>query len=218
MSLPKYSHPGDGYMYVICDVCGKKVRQKDTVYIQDRFNTLNNRVVCKEDYEKTNPQNTPIKIRETYRPDPVRVRSEPADRYVTYPNSSIVPGAPRLLTATPSTLGTTIDLFWQAPDNSGDSPIIGYRVKRGFPQAAPLEVLESNTLSPNTYYMDDTGDINFFYTYQVAAINSAGVGPYSDIAYYPYEENTTGVDYLLASDTGYFLLTSDTGTLIELSQ
>lgn len=216
MSLPKYSHPGDGYMYVICDVCGRKVRQRDTVLITDRFNTLNNRVVCRDDVDKTNPQATPIIARETLRPDPRTIRSEPADRYVTYPNSTIVPSAPRMLTVYPSGIGTTLLVSWTAPENSGDSPIIGYKITRSEPQLTTQFTLIDNTGTNSTLYEDTEDDITGNYTFRVAAINSAGTGPYSALYNYPTDVVTSADQFILTDDTEYVIMTDDTDLYLEM--
>lgn len=205
-------------MYTICDVCGCKIRAVDAVIIRDKYNHLNNRVVCKNDVDKTNPQVRPSYVRERVLINPELVRNDYTDRYVSETLSTRVPSAPRNLRATLSGISDVIALYWDGPENPGDSPVIGYRITRAWPQVATQEVIKSNTNSYNMYYEDTEGNINLFYTYQVAAINSAGVSAYSNLAYYPSLEDTTGVDYILASDTGYFLVTSDTGLLIEQSE
>lgn len=56
MRFSSLKYPGDGYYYILCDVCGGKVRLKDAIQVKDKYNFLNGLLVCKEDYEKTNPQ------------------------------------------------------------------------------------------------------------------------------------------------------------------
>jgi len=57
-SVTKY--PGNERYFVLCDLCGKKFRKRDTVQIQDRFNLLNKLVVCHKDAERTNEQARPF--------------------------------------------------------------------------------------------------------------------------------------------------------------
>ena len=209
VKLPKLSYPGDGYMYVLCDVCGRKVRQRDTVVIRDRYNLQNNLVVCREDADKPNPHLRPLFIRERQLPNPKQVRGDVADKYASY-TSTQVPSAPRLLTVTNEALSQQIMLSWQGPDNCGDSQIIGYQIVRSNHSNSPGTVIIADTLSYNTMAFDTTGVIGTFYGYQVAAINSAGVGALSDICYYPYYVYSAIVD-IVTSDTGQQLVTTDTG-------
>ena len=51
------SHPGDGWYYAICDVCGFKFRRKELILITDKYNQLYNLLVCKQDYTEAHPQN-----------------------------------------------------------------------------------------------------------------------------------------------------------------
>ena len=215
VKLSKLTFPGDGYMYVICDICGRKVRQKDTVVIRDRYNLQNNLVVCKEDADKPNPQLRPFYVRERQLPNPKYVRGDVADQYLSY-TSTQVPSAPRLLNVTNEALSQQIMLTWQGPDNCGDSQIIGYRVTRAQPQLSTQFIVISDTLSYDTFCFDTTGIIGTYYTYQVAAINAAGVGPYSSIFYYPSQIIDDTVEYIITDDTLYTLETDDTNLYIEM--
>lgn len=83
-----------------------------------------------------------------------------------------VPDAPTFLAVTQSSQGTL--LSWNAPQNNGGSPIMGYKIEYA---ATPNHwtTLNANTESQQTTYQ--TG-ISFAtnYDYRVSAINSMGVG------------------------------------------
>lgn len=78
----KHGYPGNGYYYVICDVCGKKMRARDSVLITDKYNYLNNMLVCKEDADKTNPQDQIKAVRERQIDNPKYIRTEGGDNFV----------------------------------------------------------------------------------------------------------------------------------------
>lgn len=80
-----YAYPGNGYYYVICDVCGKKTRFKDTVLIRDKYNYQNGLLVCKKDADKTNPQSYLRAKKE--RPNPKSTRGEGPDVFISTPNT-----------------------------------------------------------------------------------------------------------------------------------
>lgn len=209
MGLSRTGFPGDGYMYVICDVCGKKVRQRDTVVRKDKYNQQNNLVMCKDDVDKPQPSLRPIRIREKYRPNPSDVRSEPTDTYIVNANATRIPSAPTLLRAAGgSGVVEVVALSWIGPSDPGDSGIIGYVIWRET-IGAPGDIIISNTNSTATYYEDTTLNINSIATYKVSAINSSGMGPYSNIAYFPIETNELDEQFLQTSDTGAYILTGD---------
>jgi len=192
INLPITTYPGDGSYYVMCDVCGRKFRRKDTVYITDKFNLQNRLVVCKADKDKAQPQLRPFKAREYKAPK--IVRPKPGYVYVTNTGTNTLPSAPTLLVATGDPLITAIDVSWQGPDMSGSSAITGYNVYQAYPQLGVNILLA--TVSDCTFYQDTTSNISNFYTYQVAAVNSAGVGPLSNIAFWPYDNTDLSVTYL----------------------
>lgn len=185
MKFSVTSHPGSGYVYVICDVCGRKVRRQDTVKITDRWNLQNGMVVCKEDVDKVNEQNKPLRISEKLITNPETLRSEPSDRYATPTTDDRAPGAPQNLEARASTLGDDIELFWRGPEDVGTSQITGYKIERAVMPFTSFTVVDSNTGSENTYYKDTSADTAEIYFYRVSAINGAGVGTASPGAFYP---------------------------------
>ena len=71
-----------------------------------------------------------------------------------------------------------IDLSWTEPANNGSS-IRGYRVERSADGEEPWERLTGNNRT--TTYSDDDLYRGMTRYYRVAAFNSAGTGPYSDV-------------------------------------
>ena len=84
------------------------------------------------------------------------------------------PAAPTGLNAV-EVSDSSITLSWTAP--SGE--VTGYRVMRG-PTAAKQGVLENNTGSTETEYLDSEVEAGTEYHYSVRTINDAGVGPASN--------------------------------------
>lgn len=78
----RHGYPGNGYYYVICDVCGIKIRAKDAVLIQDKYNLLNNMLVCKADNDQTNPQQYIRAVTERQIDSPKMIRGEGPDNFI----------------------------------------------------------------------------------------------------------------------------------------
>lgn len=209
-------YPGTDHVYVLCDVCGRKVRRKDTQRITDKWNLQHGLIVCKWDVDNVNEQNKPHRIKETIISQPKMMRSEPSDGYATPGTDDRTPGAPRQLRATASTLGSSVDLNWLGPIDVGTSQITGYKIERselvsngynGFEYGA-FAVLTADSGSGNTYYNDTTATVSSSYAYRVSAINGAGTGTVSDLAYYPTGASEVVLDYLLTSQSSSILTTS----------
>ncbi|MXX59156.1 MAG: fibronectin type III domain-containing protein, partial [Rhodothermaceae bacterium] len=102
------------------------------------------------------------------------------------------PGAPTELTVTAVDQQEAIDLFWKAPENTGEPPVTSYRIERAVdydgtqdPPTATWTVLQANypgtgrafrdrnltNPADGTAYADGTT-----FTYQVTAINVVGAG------------------------------------------
>ncbi len=214
--MPIERKTGPGYAYILCDVCGRKIRQKDAILITDRYNTQSNLLVCKDDADKTNPQNIPFSISELNIINPKLVRSEAPDTNIVNPYDNRVPSAPQLAIATIHPINSTIILQWQGPVDAGSGPIIGYIITRAEPQLTLDVTIEYNTNINSTYYEDLTGDISVDYSYTIAAINTFGTGP-STIAYYPVNRSDTVLGttnkYLVTSQTSY-TITNGSGAYI----
>ncbi len=186
--FPPLGYPGNGYYYVICDVCGKKLRFKDSVQIRDKYNYLNGLIVCKADADKTNPQ-AALRARKERR-NPVEANGEATDQFIyissvseieagdTSDPTGTAPGAPRYLQML-SVTATTARLQWIGPEAGANRAIQGYKVQRKTGEGAYSTVTD-NSNSVAGYY-EDTGLTNgLTYTYKVAAVNEAGTGSYSN--------------------------------------
>ena len=94
----------------------------------------------------------------------------------TYPEA---PGAPVGLTA--RAVGTSrIDLSWSAPRNTGGAPILGYRIEASDDERKTWRIIRRNTNSKGTTFSDVNLEPATRRYYRVAAINTAGTGPYSN--------------------------------------
>ena len=97
-----------------------------------------------------------------------------------------LPGAPTGLTAMVSESEAQVELSWTAPGDDGGAPITGYWVESSVDGNDPWVEVHTTT-GGSTSYTDDGTDSNgpMFEVgttryYRVAAINSAGAGPFSD--------------------------------------
>lgn len=169
VQLSKYKYPGDGYYYVICDVCGCKFRAKDTVKINEKGNFLNGMIVCKRDVEYTNPQQFVKAKREKLISTPAHVRPEKAAVYLENDDDTIAPGAPQFLSIY-SVSTDEIELYW-LPNGSGSSDLIGYKIERESPVGGGFSTITSNTNSIASYYKDTGLSASTQYNYRVSAVN-----------------------------------------------
>lgn len=182
-----YGYPGDGYYYVACDVCGKKIRAKNAILITDKYNTLKNLVVCPEDADKTNPQQYLKARKETQIENKKLIRSEGADKFGFIHTASEIeggdtsnptgqsPGEPKYL----ATIGATdsqVELQWLGPDDPGSGAISGYKIERESPVGGGFSTIKADTNSVATYYKDTTVSSGTTYNYRVSAINRIGTG------------------------------------------
>lgn len=210
-------HPGRNYVYVICDTCGRKVRQKDTVLVSDRFNYFNKMVVCITCTEKTNQQSIPIIIKEKLVDNPYLLRPEQADQYIVNTNASTVPSAPINVRVFPdSILGNTIILQWNGPDNPGNSQITGYIIKQAIPQSSTYLTLVANTNSNACSFIDNITPVSTICSYRIAAINASGIGTYSLECFYPYQTTDQYTNYIVLSQDST-VLTTGSGLSIVLA-
>ena len=99
----------------------------------------------------------------------------------TASTDAMKPSAPTRLSAT-TVDSATINLQWQAPSSTGGAPITGYKVEaRPHPDSAWTDVVE-NTNDPFPSYLHTGLAPGSTRYYRVSAINSAGVGPASNVA------------------------------------
>ncbi len=87
------------------------------------------------------------------------------------------PGTPSAYSASP----TSISISWTAPQNTGGSPIIGYKIEY-YNVTSQFVVLVSNTGNTQTTYLHTGLVTGTSYTYRVTAINSLGPGTASNTA------------------------------------
>lgn len=211
IKLPyRRGYPGDGYHYVQCDICGSKVRAKDAQIIPDKFSDKKNLIVCKDDVDKTNPQQYLRAFRERQISHPQYIRSEGSDVFLKDGSEDRLPSAPRYI----NVIGASsdgIELQWLGPEDVGSSGLIGYAIKRSSPCGGTQTVLIANTGSTATYYLDTTGSLTGNYGYSVAAINCFGTGAYSEENCFPPSYVVPSEAYLV-TDAGVELVTDATTT------
>ncbi len=101
----------------------------------------------------------------------------------------VVPGAPTGLNALVAMGEARVLLSWAAPASDGGAPITGYKVEASDDGSDPWTVVITTT-GDGTAYTDEGGDSNgpMFEAgttryYRVSAINSAGEGPPSGVAF-----------------------------------
>ncbi|MDE0218154.1 MAG: fibronectin type III domain-containing protein, partial [Spirochaetaceae bacterium] len=124
----------------------------------------------------------------------------------TYPDT---PGAPVGLTA--RAVGTSrIDLSWSAPRNTGGAPILGYQIQASDDGGATWNRIRRNTNSPGTTFSDVNLQPATTRHYRVAALNTAGTGPFSHTARATTEATVPGAPRSLDAE-------ADGTSRIELS-
>ena len=175
---------------VICHVCGRKIKAKDAVIVRDKYNTQNNLIVCKRDYDPTHPFQYPFKVgpEKTLNPREVSPDSTPEFFYALTADDMANPiaGSPtdrtasaplhlRIISGSPG----DVRLIWEGPYDVGSGSPTGYRIQRESPVGGGFSTLETTTVV-QLYYIDTTTSASTEYNYQVAAVNSAGVGDYSE--------------------------------------
>ncbi|MCZ0933809.1 MAG: fibronectin type III domain-containing protein [Gemmatimonadetes bacterium] len=124
----------------------------------------------------------------------------------TYPDK---PRAPVGLTA--REVGTSrIDLSWSAPRNTGGAPILGYRIEGSDDGGGTWRIVRRNTSSRGTTFSDVNLQPATTRHYRVAAINTAGTGPFSNTARATTEATVPGTPRSLDAE-------ADGTSRIELS-
>ena len=202
-----YKYPGGGYYYVICDVCGRKIRAKDAVLITDKYNYLHNMLVCKDDADKTNPADQIRAVRERQIDNPKLIRPESSDTFVFASEADEIEtldpsdptgrtaSAPKHLTILGAST-TEVELVWFGPDDSGSSPATGYQIERESPIGGGFSVIATTT-TPAQYYKDTTVSTDNQYNYRVSVVNTAGIGAASNEADITIGTATVTTNYIL---------------------
>lgn len=188
-NLSKTKYPGNGYYYVICDICGRKVRAKDTRRATDALHK--GLIVCKADYDKDNPQTYLRSFKE--RPMPSYNRGEQDDKFHFISDPSEIdtgdlsdptgrtPGAARQLTAVGAS-ASHVDLHWFGPYDTGSRAISGYKIERESPVGGGFSTLVSDTAVVQTVYTDTSVAASTQYNYRVTPLNIEGAGSASNEA------------------------------------
>lgn len=204
------SHPGTGYRLVICDLCKKQTRLKDTVLVKDKASTQYGLIICQRHVDEINiGVQKPIVFEPEKTVSPELIRAPQTETYITPDIDDRVPSAPRNLIARGGYDVGTIDLTWEGPEDSGSSGIIGYKVQISNPQYAEFEDVSSNTGVAYTTYTDTNVIIpTEGVTYRVAAINTYGTGAYSAQYHFPTLIAPEYL-YLLESQDNDVITTSD---------
>jgi hypothetical protein len=96
--------------------------------------------------------------------------------WLKQPLSVTTPSAPQNLWGTPG--DSYVQLYWNAPMTDGGSPITNYQIYRGLNE---FNLTLINTVGNVFSYWDGNLTNNLTYYYKVAAINSIGTGPLSNI-------------------------------------
>jgi hypothetical protein len=94
------------------------------------------------------------------------------------PDPVRVPGAPLRLRVSPAK--TSVVLAWDAPSADGGAPVTGYEVLRGRSSGKETDRITVACTSSSCSYRDKQVKPRVTYSYEVAALNSAGAGPPSN--------------------------------------
>lgn len=187
------SYPGEGYYYIICDVCGKKMRARDGILIKDRYNFFNGLVVCREDADETNPQTYIKAIREKQIDNPKMIRSEQPDRFAFISDADEIEtgdltdptgrtaSAPKHLTIIGAS-SSFVELQWLGPEDPGSGTTKYYRIERESPTGGGFSVLVDMVGSVALYYKDASVVAATQYNYRVRMINGTGTSEPSNEA------------------------------------
>lgn len=187
---------GNGAAYVLCAICGRKVRMRDTIKVRDKYNTLYGLILCKRDIELSNPANRPQPHpRDKTLRQPLLARPEPTDQFgfaatvdealagggSSPTTPTIGPGQVQDLVITGATT-TSVSIAWGPATTSGSSGITGYLIERLDPFECTWHTIESSSDLSRTYTDTDTIYKNTEYTYRVSAITDVGTGTASGTA------------------------------------
>ena len=194
---------------VICDICGQAYRLSEMTKITDKYNRHFGMMVCPFDRDVTNPHDVPFTVKDVILSSPKMVRDRPPILFDVNALDDRVPGKPKNGIAQRDSLTGSIISRWDGPSDTGSSGIVGYRVQRAVPRGSVYTTLESNTGYGSGFYLDTSGSLSGDYSYKVAAINSFGVGAYSEEWLFPPSPSAPEIPYLLMGQEDFFILTGD---------
>ncbi|MYH50929.1 MAG: hypothetical protein F4151_15770 [Gammaproteobacteria bacterium] len=127
---------------------------------------------------------TGLRAATAYRFQVAAINSEGTGAWSAEAGTTTHPEAPHAPTGlTARAVGTSrIDLSWSEPRNTGGAPILGYQVQASNDGGATWNRIRRNTNSTGTTFSDVNLQPATTRHYRVAAINTAGTGPFSNIA------------------------------------
>ena len=112
-----------------------------------------------------------------------------------------IPGPPTGLTARAVGM-SRIDLSWRVPRDDGGGGIRGYRIEASDDGGATWNIIRRNTNATATTFSDVNLRPATTRRYRVAAINIAGVGPFSNIARATTDATLPGMPRTLTAEAG----------------
>tara|TARA_R110000868_G_scaffold205232_2_gene453618 strand:- start:82 stop:723 length:642 start_codon:yes stop_codon:yes gene_type:complete len=201
-------YPGDSEYYIICAICGKKMRAKEGRLAESEYQK--NLVVCQDDYDIYNPQFHLRSVVERKPPPAIWNRGENTnDTFVVNSDTDRVPGPPRELSFI-SLTDTFSEIQWLGPYDSGSGAISGYKIEIARPIGGTYETVVENTGSVAMYYKHIVASgIGVETCYRVSAINDFGTGNPSVEVCYDRDASillfTTedGADYITTEDDDF---------------
>ena len=204
-------HRRPGKSYTICAICEIAYEDHNIIKVKDRYNRHYGLSVCKWDFDKTNAQDLPFRVSDNIKQrEQIRASLNPTLFVVADPDDE-VPSAPRNPYTLANSLDNSVDLYWDAPLDSGTSPITHYIITRiASADPGPIEVQTDNSA---LHYLDIDATVDETITYVIYAVNGAGTGAASTSFYWP--SSYAGATYLSDSQNDYYLTTSS-GVFIEL--
>ena len=141
-------YPGDMYHYIICAVCGKKMRAKEGRLAESIYHK--NLVVCKDDYDIDNPQTYLKGVTERKPPPALWNRGEgDSTTFVVNSNTNRVPSPPREVTFI-SLTDTFTEIQWLGPLDSGSGAVCGYKIEFSRPLGGTYETVIADTGTGST--------------------------------------------------------------------
>jgi hypothetical protein len=172
-----------GAHYIECDVCGHKVRRKDTVEVHNKDVRQNGYMFCKKHLDTINEQTYLYQVNPAIETSPTDIRPEKEITYrfindldeikdgeITDP-AGRAPSAPVRLHHRGNN-SDKVELNWYGPDDSGAVRITGYKIERESPVGDGFSTLVADTGSEMTYYVDESVSASTQYNYRVSAINT----------------------------------------------
>lgn len=173
---------------VICDICGFEFRRSEVTRITEKYNQAFGLVVCKDDRDILNMQDTPFRHRKEKTVNPLFVRPESDPTYAIITTSAEIEGGDITVdlgtTAASAPLNLKLDSIsssglrftWMPPLSLGNGRMTGWKIERESPVGGGFSTLTANTLSVDLSYLDTTVVTGTAYGYRVSAVTTYGAG------------------------------------------